>query len=184
MPVPAPAWVYPYLESPHGERRHVGGQPVIRPVLPITVAGDAGEVARVFALLDTGSERTLAAPGLARQIGVSPDPDRRIALGIGGATRAVRFADVTFRLWPIDQPSEPIEWQAEVGFIEEWKPPWGVLLGQAGFFDQFTVTFGRLAFAVAVEAHDVFDDRFQVQILRLEQAQMRGESMGLAWSGE
>jgi hypothetical protein len=29
-----------------------------------------------------------------------------------------------------------IEWEADVGFIAAWEPPWGLLLGQRGFFDQ------------------------------------------------
>ena len=178
-------WLYPFTESPHGERRHVNGQPVLRPVVPIVVSGaQPHDAARVLALLDSGSERTLAAPGIARQIGVTPDPDRRIALGVGGAIRNVRFADVTLRLHSLLDPSEQVEWQAEVGFIEEWKPTWAVLLGQSGFFDRFTVTFGRLALAFAVEPPDAFDGRFADAVQRIEQAQLDGTIDGLGWVDE
>jgi hypothetical protein len=138
----------------------------------------------VLALIDSGSERTLAAPGIARQIGVTPDPDRRISLGVGGATRAVRFADVMLRLHSLEDPSQQVEWQAEVGFIEEWKPTWAVLLGQSGFFDRFTVTFGRSALAFGIEPVEAFDQRFGDAIRRVERAQMDGTIDGLGWSDE
>jgi hypothetical protein len=177
-------WIYPFTESPHGERRHVDGEPVLRPVVPIVLAGDAPhEAARVLALIDSGSERTLAAPGIARQIGVTPDPDRRIALGVGGAIRQVRFADVTLRMQSLADPKEQVEWQADVGFIEEWKPTWAVLLGQSGFFDRFTITFGRHALAFSIEPPVAFDERFKQEIRRVEQGQMDGTIGGLGSLG-
>ena len=53
-----------------------------------------------------------------------------------------------------------VEWQADVGFIASWEPPWGLLLGQRGFFDRFTVTLNRYAQGFAIEDIDVFDQRF------------------------
>jgi hypothetical protein len=38
--------------------------------------------------------------------------------------------------------------------------PWQVVLGQVGFFDQFTVTFSRQALRLAVEPVEAFDARF------------------------
>jgi hypothetical protein len=72
-------------------------------------------------------------------------------------------ADVTLRLAP--EPGLPgWEWQAEVGFFSEWtSAPWQVLLGQVGFFDQFTVTFGRSALQLAIENADAFDGRYRAR---------------------
>lgn len=54
-----------------------------------------------------------------------------------------------------------MEWQAEVGFFSEWtSAPWQVLLGQVGFFDQFTVTFSRGALQLAIERAEAFDERY------------------------
>jgi hypothetical protein len=54
-----------------------------------------------------------------------------------------------------------VEWRAEVGFFSEWtSAPWQVILGQVGFFDQFTVTFSRHALRLAIEAEGVFDQRY------------------------
>jgi hypothetical protein len=57
-----------------------------------------------------------------------------------------------------------VEWQAEVGFFSEWtSAPWQVILGQVGFFDQFTVTFGRQALQLAIEEVEAFDQRYNAQ---------------------
>jgi hypothetical protein len=38
--------------------------------------------------------------------------------------------------------------------------PWQVVLGQVGFFDQFTVSFSRRALRLAIEHVESFDERF------------------------
>ncbi len=91
-------------------------------------------------------------------------------LGIGGAARDISFAEVTVQLLPPQysvrqggyDPGVVLEWRTEVGFLRTWEPPWNVLLGQKGFFDQFTVTMTRHACAVAIEDLGEFDDRFDV----------------------
>jgi hypothetical protein len=129
----------------------------------ITLVGPGGggepDEATFLALVDSGAERVLAAPGVARQTGVTPDTDRSEPLKIGGEVRMVHPADVTLRLAP--EPGLPgVEWQAEVGFFSAWtSAPWQVLLGQVGFFDQFTVTFSRHALQLAVEDVQAFDRR-------------------------
>lgn len=102
----------------------------------------------------------LPRPGVARQIGVTPDRDDATPLKIGGETRLLHPADVTLRLAP--EPGLPgWEWRAEVGFFSEWtSAPWQVLLGQIGFFDQFTVTFSRSALQLAMEPAETFDGRY------------------------
>jgi hypothetical protein len=133
-------------------------------VVSITLVGADGpegpEEATFHALVDSGAERVLAAPGVARQIGVTPDRDDPTPLKIGGETRLVHPADVTLRLAPeLGLPGW--EWRAEVGFFNGWtSAPWQVLLGQVGFFDQFTVTFSRTVLQLAIEGAERFDDRF------------------------
>jgi hypothetical protein len=143
---------------------HPTGRIVYRPVVSITLVGpEVDDDATLFALVDSGAERVLAAPGVARQIGVTPDGDHSTPLKIGGETRLVQPADVTLRLAP--EPGMPgVEWQAEVGFFSEWtSAPWQVILGQVGFFDQFTVTFGRQALQLAIEEVEAFDQRYGAQ---------------------
>jgi hypothetical protein len=54
-----------------------------------------------------------------------------------------------------------VEWRAEVGFFSAWtSAPWQVVLGQVGFFDQFTISFSRQALRLAIEHTETFDDRF------------------------
>lgn len=162
-PGPLGPWVYPYVEDPHSSGIYDDGDVVLRPVLEVELLGPGLEPdddpPRVAALVDSGAERTFAAPWLARAIGVDLHNAPEIRVGLGGSARRVQFAEVTLRLLSPDQQSV-VEWQANVGFIAAWEPPWGLLLGQRGFFDRFTVTLNRHEQAFAVEDLAVFDQRF------------------------
>ena len=76
----------------------------------------------------------------------------------------VEFADASLRLMApgVDTDDVYVEWQAEVGFLQQWRPTWPMLVGQVGFFDQFTMTMSRYALQTAVEPGDVFDERYGV----------------------
>jgi hypothetical protein len=133
--------------------------------MKVTMVGR--EEQSVLALVDSGSEHTLSGMGLARLIDVEPDPDREITLGVGAAWRKARFAEITLRLGAHDSPPNGhLEWEATVGFFTQWEPPWGLLLGQIGFFDHFTVTMNRVSQAFAIEAIEEFDRRFGVHMER------------------
>jgi len=54
-------------------------------------------------------------------------------------------------------------WNAEIGVVSSnRRPPWPVLLGQIGFFDQFTVCMHRHAHATAIQPFGAFDETFGV----------------------
>ncbi len=150
--------LFPYVEDPAGRR----GRETLRPVVAVRLHGESEAPTKVAALVDSGSEHTLAAPLLARAIGIEPDESREFTIGIGGGARLVRPAQVTIELYPrLDTDDPPLTtWDTEVGFFATWEPPWAVLLGQVGFFDKFTVTMSRLAQALAIERKETFDERF------------------------
>jgi hypothetical protein len=77
----------------------------------------------------------------------------------------VEFADASLRLMAPGEANDDVyvEWQAEVGFLQQWRPTWPMLVGQVGFFDQFTVTMSRFALQTAVEPAGAFDARYGVQ---------------------
>lgn len=53
-----------------------------------------------------------------------------------------------------------VQWEAKVGFVEDWQSDGFVLLGSVGFLDRFTVSASRFSQAVAVEEREAFDERF------------------------
>lgn len=161
-PPPLP-WRYPYQDD--GPRLDTIVQ---RPVVPITLVGVDGMVQGAYALVDSGCEHVLVSQGLARSVGIDwRGSQRQIQLGIGGGNPLVRFTDVTLRLHPDGGgDDEYLEWPAEVGLIESWRPTFQVLLGQVGFLDQFTVTMSRHAQELAVEQVSAYDQRFPVRWLR------------------
>jgi hypothetical protein len=154
-------WIFPYAEDPTSGATHPTGRIVYRPVVDITLIGpDEAYEATFLALVDSGAERVLAAPGVARQIGLTPDEDHPVPLKIGGEKRLVHPAEVTLRLAP-ELGAPGFEWRTEVGFFNAFtSAPWQVLLGQVGFFDQFTVSFSRKALRLGVEDVKMFDERF------------------------
>lgn len=158
-----PPWIFRYVEDPADETaRRLGRSAPLRPAVTVRLS-DRNDSPRIVALVDSGSERTLAAPGLARAIGVDLSSTPEVEIGIGGGWRGVRFAAVRLQMFPtlFGAKEEPLaEWEAEVGFFTNWTPAWGVVLGGIGFFDQFTVTMQRAVPALAVDRYEEFDERY------------------------
>lgn len=152
-------WLYPFVEDPGGSRLD---RDVLRPLVQVAVEGPRDST-RVWALVDSGCEHVLVAPWIARLTGIATDPDRWIPLGIAGSTVRVEFGHTLLKLPPPeDIAGQPAEWECEVGVVKEWRATWGIVLGQVGFFDRFTVTMHRSAQATAIEGHGTFDARFGI----------------------
>jgi Aspartyl protease len=114
------------------------------PVLPVTVGGLSGAVAR-DGLLDSGADDTIFPAALAHQLRIDL---RNAATGqarhVGGRPITYPFASVTLR---ISDGQETCEWPAIVGFVPA--PMRWALLGQAGLLQFFDVTlFGARKEAV------------------------------------
>ncbi|HEX3424738.1 MAG TPA: hypothetical protein VHT30_01310 [Acidimicrobiales bacterium] len=169
MSQPEFPWVYPYIEERRIEGSEFLREPLLRPLVVVRLEGLRLGSHNLVALVDSGADHILAAPWIAQDIGVTPDPNRSIRARIGGATRPVRFADVTMHLAPPDvevdaggfDRERAHSWEAQIAFFETWEnPPWSVVLGQIGFFNQFTVTMNRLSQALAITGADDFDQRY------------------------
>jgi hypothetical protein len=113
-------------------------------------------------LVDTGADAILASDLLAEELGIDlEDNEGETSHGVGGKYHKAQYKTISLRLHAGDaEVSEYREWQAQVGFVEDWHSYSFVLLGSVGFLDQFTVSASRFAQAVAVEDRDAFDDRF------------------------
>jgi hypothetical protein len=164
-------WLYPYVLETRGDEHPLGVE-ILRPVVEARLVGPGGDGQKVAALVDSGCSHILSFDWMALEIGVALDESREMFIQVGGASRRVRFADVTMRLCPPERPGshttdEPcgpgagLEWTTEVGFIVGWSnPPWLMLLGQRGFFDQFTIVMNRYSQALALEPFDHFDNQY------------------------
>jgi len=151
-------WRYSYFEEPELRRDRV----VFRPIVPVTLGGLPVERA-LDGLVDSGSESTLVASWVADLAGLDLSrPDEVLRIGVGGTSVAARFVEVDLRLhrWPDTADDDYVAWRAEVGFVSPWRPLYPVLLGQHGFFDEFTVTCSRQALELRIEDADTYDLRF------------------------
>lgn len=156
MAAPFP-WLYPYA----AERQPWREREVLRPIVPVGLAGHSADATPRVGLVDTGAENVLAAAWLADLVGVdlSQNVDKAL-IGIGGQTAEVTFAEVELQLFSPDAGEEFVSWRCDVGFVPGWQAPFAMVLGQVGFLDRFTVTFHRGAAMLAIEDWSAFDTRF------------------------
>ena len=145
QPLPAGGWQYEYatVEAP---RR---GRDVFRPVVPVRLS--PVQPSALVALVDSGSEHTLAARWLADDLDIDLSRSQdRLRLGIGGRSVEATFVQVELRLYRDHGSDDHITWYTDVGFIEPWDAEFYLILGQIGFYDQFTVTMNRRLLSVVV----------------------------------
>ncbi len=152
----ADAWQYGYTDFGEGHGR--SPQPVLRAVVGVAAPGAPN---RFAAIIDTGGPITVVA---AEVLGSGGDPVQRnetMMLRLGGSTNDVPLYDVTLEVRPPTDLVDaiPVGWRGIVAVLEPW-PHHGtaVILGQSGFLDTFTVTFGPDGFVL--EPAWVFRRRF------------------------
>ena len=171
-----PPWFFRYVDDASDDvARKLGHDPPIRPAVAIRLSAER-PTTRVVALVDSGSERTLAAPGLARAIGVDLRNAPEVEIGIGGSVRKIRVAEVTLQMYAdiLDDDAPALdEWRADVGFFNEWSPPWAMVLGRRGFFERYTVTMHGGIPALVVDSYDTFDQQYGVRLAGWEPKQPR-----------
>ena len=152
----AEPWLYSYTDF--GEGRGRSPQPVLRAVVAVSTPGAS---ATFQAVVDTGGPITVIAADLLDTGGDSVATGASMVLRLGGSTNDVPLYDMTLEIRPPHAVVEdqPISWRGVVAVLDPW-PMRGtaVLLGQAGFLDAFTVTFGPDGFVLEPAA--AFRQRF------------------------
>jgi hypothetical protein len=157
VPPPFP-WIYPYHEDPAGTK--LFDREVLRPMVTVSVAGMRNSV---LGLVDSGSERTIIAPWIGRELGLYPDSDApSIPLGMGGEILPTAIYQASLRLHAPDPHGDDyLEWETEIGVPTKWRAPvWNAILGGIGFFNRYTVTMQRDVQAMVVESFETFEERF------------------------
>jgi len=160
-------WVYEYREDPRPSEWDWHEKALLRPIVQIRLGGEFETAETHVALVDSGCDHVLAPEWLARSIGVTPDPNREASIRIAGQLRRIRFGDATIELCAPTQglhdTSPPVvaDWHTQVGFFLDWSdPPYTVILGQCGFFDQFTISMSRHSQRLVVLPQGHFDECF------------------------
>jgi hypothetical protein len=83
----------------------------------------------------------------------------RLKLGIGGRSAEAIFAPVQIRLYRDHSDEEFVTWTADIGFLTPWDAEFYVILGQVGFFDEFTVSMSRRLLATHIGPEDALADQ-------------------------
>ncbi len=120
-----------------------------------------GAPTRFAAIIDTGGPITVVAAEVLRSGGDPVERNETMMLRLGGSTHSVPLYDLTLEVRPpaAVAGATPVSWRGVVAVLDPW-PHHGtaVILGQTGFLDTFTVTFGPDGFVL--EPASVFRQRF------------------------
>lgn len=152
----AEPWLYSYTNFGEGEGR--SPQPVLRAVVEVSTPG---ALATFQAVVDTGGPITVIAADLLDAGGDPVATGTTMMLRLGGSTNEVSLVEMTLEVRPPHAvvADQPIGWRGVVAVLEPWPmQDTAVLLGQAGFLDAFTVTFGPDGFVL--EPASAFRERF------------------------
>lgn len=152
----ADAWVFGYTDF--GESHGTLGRPVLRAAVRVAVPGRRSSFT---VLIDTGGPLTVVSEEVIASAG-----DATIATGqtlpirLGGRAFDARLFELALQAIPPVGANDPRRsWHGLAGVLDPW-PHQGtsIILGQIGFMENFTVTFGPDHFAV--EPGDAFSKRF------------------------
>jgi hypothetical protein len=152
----AEAWLFDYTDF--GESHGSLQRPVLRAVFRVGVAGRRRSFA---ALVDTGGPVTVVSHAVITAGGGEPvDTGLSLPLRLGGRSYTAPLFELTLEARPpVGSGDKPVQWRGLVGVLRPF-PHQGtsVILGQIGFLEKFTVTFGPEQFAV--ESESAFRERF------------------------
>jgi hypothetical protein len=158
-----PPWLYPYRQD-----AQLGwqGEPVLRPLLPVSLVNGAMRTPRLAGLVASGADLTLVSGLLAEQLGIDlEDNEGEDAHRFGIGVVKARYKTIDLRLHSPDaeqdadaEQDEYREWRSKIGFVEDWHSDGLVVLGGVGFFDQFEVALSAFAQAVAITDPDAYPD--------------------------
>jgi len=130
----AEPWVYPYTDF--GEGRGKLPRPILRAVIGVGTSSDSPTFS---AIVDTGGPVTVVAPEVIQSGGDPVDTGTSMVLRLAGSASEVPLYELAVLTpWPHQGTA--------------------VMLGQVGFLDNFTVTFGPGGFVL--EPADVFKRRY------------------------
>jgi len=113
------------------------GAEIKSPSIPVTLTGNSSKY-DFIALLDSGADISAMPQAIAELLGLNLNGKKESASGIGGSVEAVQ----TFLNLEIGKGHEAYQFQLPVKVILT-NNEFPILLGRAGFFDKFIITFNQ-----------------------------------------
>lgn len=122
--------IFPYLDVWRDGVIHT------QPIIPVAVHGPAG-FRQVFALVDSGAEHSVLSLELVASLQLETTNSNAVEIvGVGGNASRGYLLDVQLQL-------QKHRWIAPAVFSDVVRSGSPMILGQAGFFEFFTVSFKR-----------------------------------------
>ena len=141
-----PRQSFPFSEIPiPPSEPFPNGQTVRRPLLRATLRAKTGRRLSCTVCVDSGADQCIFPLSYALSLGLHPDRmKQQFTSGVGSTDNVTFYEDVEIRV------GTRVAF-ARAGFTEGLETIGLGLLGQTGFFDQFTVTFDHRAGAFYIE---------------------------------
>ena len=122
--------IFPYLDVNRGHEVRT------LPIVPVRIYGPAG-YRNFVALVDSGAEQSVLSLDLINSLGLPTEDATAVDIvGVGGHTSRGYLLEVELRL-------TNHRWKAVAVFSDVVRSDSPMILGQAGFFEFFNVTFRR-----------------------------------------
>lgn len=129
--------IFPYVDVKRG------GVVRTQPIIPVTIHGTTG-FRNVFALVDSGAEHSVFSLDLLASLRLDTKNAHAVEIiGVGGNVSRGYLLDVRLQL-------QKHRWIAPAVFSEAVHSGAPMILGQAGFFEFFTVSFKRRQWIVDI----------------------------------
>jgi hypothetical protein len=165
--------IFPYREE--DVYKNAGtALPILRPTVDVLL--ERGDLSvTVAVLIDTGAPFTLFAQGVGDALGIEwSHTARRAKHTIGGGQHVAQLEHVWLTLPPFSE----LSWETDVGFfVDDWRMPFGGVLGHQGFLDRWAVSFNYSQNYFVVEEPGAFHGRFPPDYAEIYQ------SRDLGWKG-
>lgn len=147
------AWTYPHVDL--GEQPLPDGSQILRPRVRLARPGGSDDW---IGVVDSGAPLSTADSAVLRGAGVdlaAAEPVMMVRVSLGGASSVLGVFMVELDLLPPDGIGEPpLRWRAELAAAPRWHLPFGVLLGQRGWFDRFPTTIDATSTTVHLPSVD------------------------------
>jgi hypothetical protein len=112
-----------------------------RPVLTVLLRKN-GKAVTSLSLIDSGADFCMFPASTAKLLGISLPTKRKLVFsGTAGTPQIAYFERVEAKIWNGNESEAPITFELNAGFCESLEHLGMGLLGQDGFFSQFSVAF-------------------------------------------
>ncbi len=135
---------FPYASFPaRPDAAFPSRQSTSRPILAVLLEKDNRRII-TYAIVDSGADHCIFPASIATQLGIPiPNPNTYVFSGTADNPQVAYFETVKATIWNGVSTEQPLSFDLYAGFCDTLEHVGIGLLGQAGFFSRFAVSFDQ-----------------------------------------